>query len=400
MNSSVGSSHFEFLIVGGGTAGITVASRIRNKVKSARLSIIEPSENHYYQPLWTLVGGGVVDKKETVRKEVSVIPKGAEWIQDFAERIDPDSNCVWTRSGRKVSYDTLVVAAGIQINWDAVKGLPEAIGKEGVCSNFAYQYADTTWEFLRRLESGNAIFTFPNTETKCGGAPQKIMWLADHHLRKKGIRRHVEVIFASAKNRIFGVEPYATTLETLARERGIVTHFRYNLVEIRPDAKEAVFENLDGGALKIIPYEMIHITPPQSAPEFIRSSPLADDEGWVNVDPFTLQHKKFSNVFALGDVCNAPTSKTGAAIRKQAPVLVANLFSQKENRSLTAKYDGYTSCPLITGYGRLILAEFDYDGNPKETFPFDQNRERWSLYLLKRYILPLLYWYGMLKGKA
>ena len=401
MTSSVSSTnHFEFLVIGGGTAGITVASRILNQVSDSSLAVIEPSDTHYYQPLWTLVGAGVVDKEETARPMASVIPKGATWIQDYASELLPDENAVLTRDGRRFTYDYLVVAPGIQMNWDKVPGLKESIGKNGVCSNFAYQYADKTWEFLKNFKEGNAIFTFPATETKCGGAPQKIMWLAEHYFRQHHLRDKANVIFATAKSGIFGIPYYAETLKQLAKERGIKTRLRNNLVEIRPYAKMAVFENLETGEREAIPYEMIHVTPPQSAPDFIRQSSLVDEEGWVDVDPYTLQHKTYSNVFSLGDVSNLPTSKTGAAIRKQAPVLVKNLLALRDGLPLTEKYNGYSSCPLITGYGRLILAEFDYDSQPQETFPFDQRKERYSMYLLKRYVLPFLYWYGMLKGRA
>ncbi len=391
--------HFEFVIIGGGTAGITVASRILNEAEGT-LAIVEPSGNHFYQPLWTLVGAGVVDKEETVRPMESVVPKGAVWIQDYAEQILPEQNTVITRNGSKLTYDYLVVAAGIQMNWDQIPGLKEAIGKNGVCSNFAYDYADKTWEFLKNFKEGNAIFTFPATETKCGGAPQKIMWLAEHYLQQHRLRDKANVIFATPKAGIFGVAHYAQTLDRLVKERKIITRFRNNLVEIRPDRKEAIFENLDTGERATLPYEMLHVTPPQSAPDFIRESSLADTDGWVDVDPHTLQHKKFSNVFGLGDVSNLPTAKTGAAIRKQAPVLVDNLLALRDRQPMTERYNGYTSCPLITGYGRLILAEFDYDGQPAETFPFDQRKERYSMYLLKRYLLPVLYWHGMLKGRA
>jgi len=393
-------SHYEFVIVGGGTAGITVASRIQRKCGKASLAIVEPSDKHYYQPLWTLVGAGEVKKEETARPEQSVIPRGAEWIRDSVSAFHPGENAVTTLKGRRIGYDYLVVAAGIQIDWGRVKGLRESIGKNGVCSNYAYEYVDTTWEFLSGLRRGNAIFTFPNTETKCGGAPQKIMWLADHHLRRRGHRQDADVWFVSAKPGIFGVPHYARTLNRLVEERNIKTRFRRDLVEIDAVSKIALFKNLDSGEIEPLPYELLHVTPPQSAPDFIKQSPLASADGWVDVDQRTLQHKKFPNIFSLGDASSLPTAKTGAAVRKQAPVLVQNLLSQRAGEALRAAYDGYTSCPLVTGYGRLVLAEFDYEGRPVETFPFDQSRERRSMYLLKRYLLPVLYWHGMLKGRA
>ncbi len=330
----------------------------------------------------------------------SVVPKGASWIQDYADELFPEENAVATRSKGRLTYNYLVVAPGIQMNWDQVPGLRESIGKNGVCSNFAYQYADKTWEFLRNFKGGNAIFTFPATETKCGGAPQKIMWLAEHYFRLHKLRDKANVIFATAKLGIFGVPYYAENLKKLVKERDIKTRFRNNLVEICAEEKTAVFENLDTGEREALPYEMIHVTPPQSAPDFIRQSSLADQDGWVDVDPYTLQHKRYPNIFGLGDACNLPTAKTGAAIRKQAPVLVENLLALRDALPLTERYNGYSSCPLITGYGRLILAEFDYDSRPQETFFFDQRKERYSMYLLKLYVLPLLYWYGMLKRRV
>lgn len=393
-------SHYEFLVVGGGTAGITVASRILRKCGKASLAIVEPSDKHYYQPLWTLVGAGEVDKADTAREERSVIPKGAKWIQDRVEGFHPEDNAVSTRQGQRIGYDFLVVAAGIQLDWSRVKGLPQSIGKNGVCSNYAYEYADKTWEFLKALKGGNAVFTFPGTETKCGGAPQKIMWLADHHLRRTGRRGDTEVWFVSAKPGIFGIPHYARTLNRLVEERNIQTRYRRNLIEIDAENKIALFENLENGETELVSYELLHVTPPQSAPDFIKHSTLADSEGWVDVDASTLQHKRYPNIFSLGDASNLPTSKTGAAVRKQAPVLVQNLLSFKAGKVLPARYNGYTSCPLVTGYGRLVLAEFDYEGRPAETFPFDQSRERRSMYWLKRYLLPLLYWHGMLKGRV
>lgn len=133
---------------------------------------------------------------------------------------------------------------------------------------------------------------------------------------------------------------------------------------------------------------MIHVTPPQSAPDFIRKSKLANETGWVDIDKNTLQHNRYPNIFSIGDASSLPTSKTGAAIRKQAPILVANLLAALHKKKAVKQYDGYTSCPLVTGYGKLVLAEFDYQNQPKETFPFDQSKERWSMYQLKNMFCP------------
>ena len=393
--------HHQVVIVGGGTAGITVAARLtKGWFNRLDVAVIEPSDKHYYQPLWTLVGGGVFRKEVTERSEASVMPKRAKWIRDAVKEFHPDESYLLTRDGQKITYDWLVVGAGIQINWDQIKGLKENIGKAGVCSNYAYQYVDSTWETLRNFQGGNAIFTQPSGAIKCGGAPQKIMYLAEDFLRKSGVRDKSHVIFASPGKQIFSIEKYRLALEKVVARKGIETRFRHDLIEIRPATKEAVFQQLDTGEEVVLHYDMLHVTPPMSSPEFIARSPLADTNGWVEAHKETLQHVRFPNVFALGDCSSLPTSKTGAAIRKQAPVVVRNLRAAMAGKPLTATYDGYTSCPVVTGYGSLILAEFDYNQQPAETFPFDQSKERWSMWLLKKYLLPVLYWQGMLKGRA
>ncbi|HQU84308.1 MAG TPA: FAD/NAD(P)-binding oxidoreductase [Pyrinomonadaceae bacterium] len=389
---------YEVLIIGGGTAGLTVASKIAGKVKS--LAIVEPSTKHYYQPLWTLVGGGVFPKETTERNERDYIPSGAKWIQDSVVEFSPDKNLVKTLSGKQIGYEFLVVCAGIQLDWDKVKGLKETLGKNGVCSNYSYQTVESTWENIRNLKSGKAIFTQPTTPIKCGGAPQKIAYLAEDYFRKNGVRDAIKIKFITGTPTIFTSPHYAPTLTKHCEDTGIETMFKHSLTEIRADKKEAVFQNLDTNEEFVQPYDMIHVTPPMSAPNFIKNSPLPNEAGWVDVDKETLQHTKFSNIFALGDSSNLPTSKTGAAIRKQAPVVAENLLNAIGGKPLSAKYNGYTSCPLVTGYDSLIMAEFGYDLKPQETFPFDQNKERYSMYLVKKWVLPQLYWNGILKGRA
>lgn len=389
---------FRVLIVGGGTAGITVAARLRRAEPDLSIGLIEPSTTHFYQPLWTLVGAGVYPREVTARPEASVMPPGVEWIRDAAVELAPDESVVVTAGGRRLRYDFLVVAPGIQLDWERIPGLKETLGQGGVCSNYSYETVTSTWEALRSFRGGTAIFTMPDTPIKCGGAPQKIMYLADDFFRRSGVRDKARIVFASAMGGIFPVEKYARRLRRVVERKGIETLFRRNLVELHPDRREAVLANLDTGERETIGYDMIHVTPPMSAPDFVKKSPLADAEGWVDVDPWTLQHRRYPNVFALGDASNLPTPRTGAGIRKQAPVLVAHLLAALRRGTSERRYNGYTSCPLITGYGRVVLAEFDYEGRPVETFPFDQSKERLSMYLLKKYVLPRLYWYGMLKG--
>lgn len=393
-------AHYTVVIVGAGSAGISVAARIvrASKRLKGQVAIIDPASKHYYQPLWTLVGGGAAKKEESERDLSSLIPAGVDWICDAVTMFQPEQHTLSTKQGTIFSYDYLVVAAGLQIDWERVKGLRDAVGKNGVCSNYAYQTVESTWEAIRSFKGGTAIFTHPNSPVKCGGAPQKIMYLADDYFRKLHVRNQSEIIFASAKGSIFDVPTYANTLNNVIRRKNIETRYKHNLMEVRADSKEAVFENLDTKEQVVWKYDMLHVTPPMKAPDFIANSALADTGGWLDVDPFTLAHKRFPTIFSIGDCTNLPTSKTGAAIRKQAPVVEKNLLALINGNPLVAKYDGYTSCPLVTGYNKLVLAEFDYNLTPCETFPFDQSEERFSMYLMKRELLPILYWNGMLKG--
>lgn len=403
---STQTSHHQIVIVGGGSGGVTVAARLKRALRRPDIAIVEPSGTHYYQPLWTLVGAGVVSKEVTARPQADYIPSGVRWVQDAATALRPAERTVMTKGGAALSYDYLVLAPGIQLDWEKIPGLPEALGTDGVCSNYAYEQAEKTWETLRRFQGGNAVFTMPATPIKCGGAPQKIMYLAEEHFRRRGVRAKTHIIGAFATQAIFGIPLFAKAIEPILVRKEIDFRPQHDLIALHPGDKMAVFRvaHEEGAKEVTIPYDMIHVTPPQSAPDFIKASPLAHAEGpfkgWLQVDPYTLQNPEYPEVFGLGDATGIPNAKTGAAVRKQAPVVVANLGAVMQHQPLSARYHGYGSCPLVTGYGKVMMIEFDYEGKPVPTFPLDPTKERYSMYLLKRYALPFMYWHGMLRGRA
>ncbi len=392
----------QIVIIGGGNAGISVAAQLLRKESQLDIAIIDPSEKHYYQPAWTMVGGGFYDINDTVKDEAAVMPEGVHWIKEAVISFQPEQNQITLNSGIQVKYDYLVVAPGIQLNWNEIKGLEENLGKNGVCSNYSFKTAPYTFECLNGSKSGRAIFTSPHTPVKCGGAPQKIMYIAADYFKKNNLSDKIQVEFWSGGTKLFGVKKFEDALKKVIAKFHIKENYYNKLVEIDGANKRAKFVGFGENNKEVetwVDYEMLHVTPPQSAPDFVKNSPLANLAGWVDVDKHSLQHLKFANIFSLGDASSLPTGKTGAAIRKQAPVLVQNLMSLLKGTPMNASYNGYSSCPLITGRGKLILAEFDYDNNPQETFPFDQAKERWSMFILKRYILPYLYWTKILKGK-
>lgn len=400
--------HHQIVVIGGGAAGITTTSLLFRKNSSLDIAIIEPSNEHYYQPGWTLTGGGVFKVEDTLRNEQDLIPQAATWIKDRVVKLDPDHNAVITQEGIQVEYDYLIVCPGIQLNWHLIEGLPEALGKDGVASNYSARYAPYTWEVIRNFQGGNAIFTYPNSPIKCGGAPQKIMYMADDVFRSKtGLRQRTKVMYFTTLDKMFTVPQYSDMLEKVVERRDIDVKFRQNLKAIKADQKEAIFEVLNPQNQVVEEvchkYDMIHVTPPQSAPDFIKHSPLAvpnNPYGWADVDQYTLQHKRYANIFSLGDASSLPTSKTAAAVRKQAPVVADNLLALILGNPLNRQYDGYTCCPLITGYDRTIMAEFSgYTGTPLASFPLNPMYERWVMWKMKTTVLPWVYWNRMLKGE-
>ena len=396
----------QIVIIGGGSGGISVASRLKRQLKNADIAIIEPNEKHYYQPYWTLVGAGIVPKEASERSQASVMPKGVTWIRDRVQDINADHNQVTLATGDTVDYDYLVVTPGLQIDWDKVQGLKEALGRDGVCSIYDYRQAEKTWEMIRTFRGGHAIFTAPATPIKCGGAPQKIMFLAEETFVTKGVRERSQVSFYTGGGVIFAVKVYADALQKVADRKKLDYRFKHDLKAIFPERKEAVFcKTTDAGTEDVtVSYDLLHVVPPMSAPDFIRRSAVALQDGplkgWMAVDHSTLQHPTYHNVFGLGDVIGTPNAKTGAAIRKQAPVVADNLLATIRRTALTHTYNGYGSCPLVTGRGKLILAEFNYKNEATPSFPFDQAKERYDMYMLKRHGLPFMYWNLMLKGLA
>ncbi|XSG83712.1 MAG: FAD-dependent oxidoreductase [Methylohalobius sp. ZOD2] len=391
----------QVVIVGGGTAGVAVAAHLKKFDESGTLdvAVLEPKDVHYYQPGWTLVGAGEMKPKSTWRSMKEVIPEGVTWIHDAVQSFDPDNNSLTTRSGNQISYEYLVVAAGIEIAWDSIPGLQEALQRNmGVVSIYDYDLAPQVWEAIKGFGGGTAIFTQPKPPFKCPGAAQKIAYLADDAWRKRNVRGKIKQMFFSAAPGIFPVKRYAKTLNEVLKRKDIETHFQHHLVAIDIDKKEATLEHVTTGDRQVHAFDFLHVTPPMRPPAFLKESPLADEGGWMNVDKHTLRHLKYPNVYGLGDCASTPNSKTAAAARSQTYVAVSNLLTAIGGGEGIAAYDGYASCPLTTGYGKLVLAEFDYNLQPKETFPIDQSKERRSMYYFKKYFLPWYYWNVLLKG--
>ena len=403
-SANLGSNVFDVVIAGGGAAGIGLAASLKSRDHSLNIAIIEPSEEHYYQPSWTLVGGGAFNVKNSRRQTKDLIPSGVRWIKEKIVGFNPEANEVLVSNGAAVKYKQLAIATGIKTNWDAIPGLKETLGKNGVTSNYSYTYSPYTWELVQGLKSGKAIFTQPPMPIKCPGAPQKAMYLSCYEWQKQGRLNNIEVELDNAGGALFGVADFVPPLMEYVKKYNAKLNFNSNLISVDGPAKKAIFavKDADGNVTQVEKsFDMLHVVPPQGPQDCLKESPVSNADGFVDVDQFTLQHTRYPNIFGLGDCCSSPNSKTAAAARKQIVVVAENLLAAKHNKPLPTKYDGYGSCPLTVENGKIILAEFGFGGKLLPTFPslinpLKATRLAW---ILKKDVLPWLYWNAMLKGR-
>jgi sulfide:quinone oxidoreductase len=396
-------SKHQIVIVGGGAAGISTAASLLRRRANLDIAIIEPADTQYYQPGWTMVGSGIFDRTSTARPMASVMPAGVRWIRQAASEFAPEQNEVVLANSDRVGYDILVAAPGIKLDWASIEGLPETLGKNGVTSNYCFDTAPYTWELVQTLKSGRAIFTQPPMPIKCAGAPQKAMYLSCDHWLKQGNLKDIQVEFDLATAALFGVAAYVPALMEYVRKYGIALNFTTRLTKVDGPAKRAWFEVTKDGVKEMVEksFDMIHVCPPQTAPDFVRKSSLANAAGWIEVSEQTLQHVRYKNVFGLGDVCSTSNAKTAAAVRKQAPTVATNVLRVIDGQTPNASYNGYGSCPLTVERGKIVLAEFGYGGKLLPTFPkwlIDGTRPTSLAWMLKKNILPFVYWKLMLRG--
>ncbi|CAI8821897.1 sulfide:quinone oxidoreductase [Pseudomonas sp. IT-P258] len=392
----------DIVVIGGGTAGIGLVASLLKRSPQLNITVIEPDSRHYYQPAWTLVGGGAYNVENTVRPMASVMPRGAHWLQAAVTGIDPDKCQLTLGDGRTVSYQNLVVCPGLRLAWEKIEGLEDTLGQHGVTSNYSYRHATYTWDQVRKLRGGKVLFTQPGMPIKCAGAPQKALYLSCDHWNKTGVLNNIEVEFNLAGAALFGVPTFVPPLMKYIEKYKARLAFNSNLVKVDGPAKTAWFDvrDADGNVTRQAKtFDLLHVVPPQVAPDFVARSPLADSAGWCGVDPHSLQHPRYPGVFALGDICGTTNAKTAAAARKQIVVVAENLLALRKQQPLPLKYDGYGSCPLTVEKGKVILAEFGYAGKLLPTFPLDPTTPRRSAWWLKATLLPWFYWNGMLKGR-
>ena len=403
--TDTGDAKFDVVVVGAGAGGISVAASLKSRKSDLSVAVIDPADIHYYQPGWTMVGGGIFEAQDTAKTMGSLIPRGVTWIKAAVAAFEPQNNAVILDGCRVVKYDRLVVCPGLKLDWAQVEGLEDTLGRNGVTSNYRYDLAPYTWQLVKEMKEGRALFTQPPMPIKCAGAPQKAMYLSGDAWFRNGALKDIDIQFMNAGGVLFGVKDYVPALMEYVEKYDATLNFFHNLVSVDGPAKKATFKvaKPDTDPTEVtVDFDMMHVCPPQVAPDFIRVSPLADAAGWVDVDQATLRHKSFDNIWSLGDVMNAPNAKTAAAARKQAPTVAENIVADMAGRSASAQYDGYGSCPLTVERGKIVLAEFGYGGVLQPSFPkalLDGTKPTRAAWFLKEKMLPPIYWKAMLRGK-
>ena len=408
----------KIVVIGGGAAGISAAARLMMILKEPDITIIDPSDKHFYQPGFTLIASGVYSPDEVYKSQADCIPSGAKWVKDSVVALDADKRIVTTSKGEKISYDFLVLTPGLVYDWDLIEGIdPKALGTGNAHCIYEHEGAIKTWDAIQKFvkNGGKGIFTDTYTKHKCGGAPKKITLLTEHLARKNGTRERLSFNFYTASPELYDVPYYTPRLLEIYAERNVPINLNTRIVGVDTAARKVHFRKTEksaDGSAKVSDfkedYEFLHFLPPMGTPKFVRESGLSATngshakEGWVDVDKGTLVSKKYPNIISFGDASNLPTSKTSAAIRKQVPIAVANLVSIMEGKQPQQIYDGYAACPIITDYGHVLMCEFDYSKKQKNTFPlpllFDMSKEQYVAWLMKVYLLKPMYFYGMLNG--
>jgi len=399
------------VVIGGGSAGLAISHQLlrTGQFSQDSIAIVDPAAWHHYQPGWTLVGGGLKSKQELRRPLDGLIDPKIKFYQQAVSTFNPEENSVKLESGDELFYEQLVVAPGINVDYGSIKGLPEALANPNslVSSIYGYDTCDKVFGTFQKLQTGNAIFTQPAGAIKCAGAPQKVMWLALDYWKRMGLYNPsnttaspIKISFATGIPAMFGVPKYSAKLEELRKERAVEGLFQHDLVAI--EGNTATFARSETKDTVTKKFDLMHVVPKMGPHAFVKNSPLADAAGFVDVDQATTRHIKYHNVWSSGDASSLPTSKTAAAITAQAPILVNNLLRSLDGKEPEARYDGYTSCPLTTEFGKVLLAEFKYGGVPKETFGdligFDQAVPRRTFYHLKKDFFPWVYYNSMVKG--
>ena len=367
------------VVVGSGLAGLGMVNRLRKQLDGAKITLLDAKKVHHYQPGFTLVSTGIWPIEKLSNTNQELIPAGVNWIQEMAREFKPDTNQVITDSGKVLNYDYLIVATGTHLDYAQIEGMDASrIGSKGLTSMYhSPEMSLATWKSMAEFckTGGTALMTLPATPIKCSGAPLKITFMLANRLQQAGTFTDSSIDFHSSISSVFSVPLINQEVLNRWDALDIPVHFQSQLVAVDIDAQRATFQQTDGSRIQK-DYDFLHVPPPMRAPDSVKNSPLAWQDGplaeggWLDVDPGTLQHKRYANVFGVGDINGTPKGKTAATAKKSIPMVVENLISVMTGKEPSKIFDGYTSCPLLVREGAALLVEFDYENNMTPSLPF------------------------------
>ena len=390
--------HHDVLIVGGGNAGTSLAARLVRD-GAPDVAVIESRPVHRYRPLLSYVGGGEATMSSLSRPADRVVPDGCTTLGDEVVAVDPTGPSVETRSGRRFTCRTLVVCPGLDEDWEATPGLREAYDAGWAASTFDDDTAGRVWPSLRGLQSGRVVFTVPPEPAPCGATALKPLFMACDHWRRAGVLDDVAVHLVLPGRSPLGLDGPDARLEEALASYDVRVH-RESTVS-RLDGRSVVLATQAGEEV-VEDVALAHVVPHYRAPRWVVDAGLAGEHpaDLVDVDPLTMRHRRFPDVWSLGDVADLRTRPSGGALRKQVAVLAPNLLAARLGRPL-AHYDGYTVIPITTARHRLMLVEVDRDGSPQPSVPWvDLTKPRAVTWWVDRYVLPQVYWRRILRGRV
>lgn len=406
-------------IIGAGLGGITLSASLIKEMPNAKITLFDKDEDFYYQPGFTLIAAGIYNLSDVAYKKSELINEKVEWKKEHIAQILPESNQIISQNDKSYEYDILVIATGVEYDFNAVEGLSEA-DLEGESGNIATIYTPKSAlkaqnlfrQIIAQGKEGNklnVLFSEQKSQNKCGGANKKINFLLDDLLQTSGLKNQVQTTLFTGGGAMLSSPIHAKMIEQFFVARDMPYHLLHQLVAVDKQKGKATFQTsymlngkrIDSDEFVEREFDYLFVIPTMRAQKFISEARLSTNAGnWVDVDKFTLQHKGFNNIFAIGDCAGVPKGKTGASIRKQYPVITQNIISHLEGKPLEAKFSGYTACPLLTRYGKAVMVEFDYNGAAPSLECFGATRESYLNWALKVYAMKAMVMKGMIYARA
>lgn len=357
----------KLLILGSGAGGVMVATKLRHKLdpKEWKITIIDRSWQHHYQPGWLFIPFGIYAKDDCIKPQTDFIPEGINFVQGEITNIDPVKKVVTTNHG-KHDYDWIVVATGCRIVPDEIEGMMDGWGKD-VHNFYSPDGAVALAKRLKHFNKGRLVLNIAEMPIKCPVAPLEFIFLADWFFMKNDSRCNIEIELVTPLSGAFTKPVAAEVLGRLCEEKNIKIVPNFEIAQVNAEAK--TIESHKG---EEVPYDLLVSIPPNFGSKVVMDSEIGDVVGYMDTDPYTLKSKKYENMYIVGDATNVPTSKAGSVAHFESDVIVDNMLREIDGLAPRPEFDGHSNCFIVTGYEKAVLIDFNYKVEPlpgKYPFP-------------------------------